>query len=189
MLCIILQPHSGGVSRGGLHFVFRFSFLEEPLEFLVPLGDIDIMETQTATFMCEVSKPAQTASWYKGERELKADKRIEMLVEESKHFLIIKESITKDEADYTIKIKDKSSTGTLFVEGQNRFFSRLHNCHDNVYNVIHLSIVNFSRKHIFNLEDASSFTEHRYMKPIISLTINQLWNIYIFIQCPPSLNC
>ena len=87
------------------------------MEFLTPLGDIDIMETQTATFACEVSKPNQEAEWFKNGNKIKSNGRVEIQMEDSKHSLIIRDAVTKDEAEYTITIKDKSTSGTLFVEG------------------------------------------------------------------------
>ena len=84
---------------------------------MTPLGDMDIMETQTATFICEVSKPKQKAEWFKNGNKIKSSNRIEVRMEETKHFLVIKDAVTKDEAEYTITFKNKSSTGSLFVEG------------------------------------------------------------------------
>ena len=75
------------------------------------------METQTATFVCEVSKPNQEAEWFKNGKKIQSNGRVEIQVDETKHLLIIRDALTKDEAEYTVNIKDKSSKGNLFVEG------------------------------------------------------------------------
>ena len=50
------------------------------MEMITPLGDHAVVEKQTITMECEVSKPDRKAMWYKGKKLLKPDKRFEMKV-------------------------------------------------------------------------------------------------------------
>jgi hypothetical protein len=54
-----------------------FVATEEPLEILKPLQDQEIMETQTATLTCEVSKPDVPAKWLKERKEISHGGRYE----------------------------------------------------------------------------------------------------------------
>ena len=93
------------------------------MEFLSPLGDYKVMEKETITLECEISKPDKPATWLKNGQPLEASDRIEVRVEGTKHFLTIKDSVLDDEAKYTIKIEDKESTGRLTVEGTTLFLA------------------------------------------------------------------
>ena len=100
--------------------LFCFLFSEEPLEIIVPLADIEIMETQTATLMCEVSKPNQVAKWIKdGKKEISGNGRYEIRVEDTKHFLLIKDAELSDQAEYTATFNaDLSTSASVFVGGK-----------------------------------------------------------------------
>ena len=94
---------------------------EEPMEFLTPLSDVGVMETETATLSCEVSKPDQTAKWLKAGKEVRPSGRIEIRVDGTKHTLIIQDAHLDDHDEYSVVIGDKSSTATVFVEGMSWF--------------------------------------------------------------------
>ena len=83
-----------------------------------PLTDVEVMESETVTLECEVSKPDQPAKWMKAGKEISPGGRMEMKVDGTKHLLIIKEAKLEDQAEYTVVIADKSSQGSVFVEGQ-----------------------------------------------------------------------
>ena len=92
---------------------------EEPVDFLKPLTDVEVLEGQTATLQCEVSKPNQKATWFKnGSTEVKTGGRHEIRVEETKHTLVIQNTKLTDQSEYTVKIADKSTTASVFVTGQ-----------------------------------------------------------------------
>lgn len=93
-------------------------FTEEPLKLLEPLTDQDVIESQTATLTCKVSKPGQAATWLKDGKPIKAGKKYEMREENGVHTLVIKDTTLEDEAEYTVKFGDDvTSTATVFVEG------------------------------------------------------------------------
>ena len=92
-------------------------FAELPVEFITPLGDHTVVEKQTITLECEVSKPDRKATWLKAGTVLEPSERIEIRVEGTKHYLTIKDAVMEDEAMYSIKVEEAESTGKLLVEG------------------------------------------------------------------------
>ncbi len=75
------------------------------------------METETATLSCVVSKPNIKPKWFKDGKEIRVGGRYEIKVEETRHTLIIRDADLKDEAEYSVQLEDKSTAGTVFVEG------------------------------------------------------------------------
>ena len=84
------------------------------------LTDVEVLESQTATLECEVSRPNQQAKWFKDGTpvEVTSGGRIRIVVEETKHRLVIKEAELQDSAQYSIDFGgNNSSTATLSVAG------------------------------------------------------------------------
>ena len=88
-----------------------------PAGFLSPLQDMTVMEKESVTLECEVSKPNREATWFKNGKPLEKDDRIQPHCSENKHFLIISNSMLDDEAKYSIKIEDAESQCKLTVQG------------------------------------------------------------------------
>ena len=88
------------------------------MEFLTPLKDTKVMEKETATLDCELSKADRPATWLKDGKEMKPSDRVTMTCEETKHFLVISDCVLDDESKYTIKVDGKESTAKLIVEGK-----------------------------------------------------------------------
>lgn len=90
---------------------------ELPVEFLSPLGDYKVMETESVTLECEMSKPDKKAVWLKNGKVLEPSDRVVLRVDGTKHYLTITNSVLDDEAKYTIKVDEAESNGRLIVEG------------------------------------------------------------------------
>ena len=91
---------------------------EEPLEFLRPLSDTEVMESQTAILECEVSRPNLTARWLKAGKPISGSDKCEIVVEETVHRLVMKDAQLDDQAQYTIEFADgKTSAASIFVTG------------------------------------------------------------------------
>ena len=88
-----------------------------PLQFVKPLSDVEVIEGQTATLECVVSRPDQTAKWLRKGKPLPKDNRITITVDKSTHKLVIQSATLDDAAEYSVKIGDKVSKATVFVEG------------------------------------------------------------------------
>ena len=90
---------------------------ELPADFVSPLGDYNVMEKNTITLECEVTKPDRPAVWKKAGNEIKPSDRFEMRVEGTKHYLTIKNAQLDDQDKYSIVVEGSESTGKLTVEG------------------------------------------------------------------------
>ena len=97
------------------------------MTFTMPLKETTVTEEEAVTMECQLSKPDRKVTWYKDGKEITPDDRVEITVEGTFHRLTIKKSYVEDEAEYTVKIKDQSTTAMLWVEGQSspiwNFFS------------------------------------------------------------------
>jgi len=76
------------------------------------------MEKQEATFVCEVSKPNQTAKWQRSGVDVTSAGRIEIKVDGARHILTVKEAEKSDEAQYTVAFAEVSSAASLTVTGK-----------------------------------------------------------------------
>ena len=92
-----------------------------PLEDLT-LNDLGLQ----AEFECEISKAGMVGEWFKGDEPIKSGDKYDIIVEGTVHRLVIKEAYADDEAKYTVKFRDVSTTGKLTILGN----YSLH-CHTN----------------------------------------------------------
>lgn len=76
------------------------------------------MEKQEATFVCEVSKPNQTAKWLRNGVEVTSAGRMEIKVDGTRHVLTVKDAEKSDEAQYSVTFADLSSAASLLVTGK-----------------------------------------------------------------------
>lgn len=91
------------------------------MEFIKPLKDIQVMEKTKVVLECEVSKPNLIATWYVDGEEIKSD-RVELVVYDTVHQLIIETAKLTDEGKYTIDVEGQKSSATLLVDGKSLSF-------------------------------------------------------------------
>ncbi|ELT96014.1 hypothetical protein CAPTEDRAFT_69667, partial [Capitella teleta] len=87
------------------------------VEFMKPLTDVEVKESETATLECEISKSDMPATWLKSGHAITAGDKTEIIVDGTFHRLIIKDAKMDDQAEYTIQVADKTSQASVFVEG------------------------------------------------------------------------
>lgn len=96
--------------------------LEEEVDFIRKLEDIDVFEIPaTVTFECEVSKLNTIAEWFFNDKPITASDKYEFESKGVIHRLTVKDIDGRDEGDYKVVVKGKTSIAGLFVEGM--FFS------------------------------------------------------------------
>lgn len=87
------------------------------MEFLKKLPNLEIIEKQTATFECEISKPNQKAKWFQNADEIVVGspewERFKPEVDGTIHRLVISDAHLDDSTKYRCVIGDKKTTGTL----------------------------------------------------------------------------
>ncbi|ESO99764.1 hypothetical protein LOTGIDRAFT_141542, partial [Lottia gigantea] len=91
---------------------------EIPLEFLKPLHGQTLQEEEKLILECEVSKADRAATWYRDGEEITPKDGVKLISDGTHHKLIIDSVTVDDEADYTVKIDDKSSKAMVLVEGE-----------------------------------------------------------------------
>lgn len=92
--------------------------LERPVEVMKSLEDQEVVEKQKATFVCTLSKPRLKVAWYKGDKKLSENDRIQFVQEGKVYKLVINNSQLDDAGMYKIKFGDEAeSTAELFVKG------------------------------------------------------------------------
>ena len=109
------------------------SMTEAPLEFTIPLSEQICKEGETVTFFCEVTESSVPAKWFKNGVELQPSDAVSIEMEGKVHRLVLKEAQLDDTAEYTVVIKDKSSSAKLTVQGEfvlweNSFILQKHDC-------------------------------------------------------------
>lgn len=76
-----------------------------------------VKESETVSFICELTKPNVKVRWMKGGKEVKSSKRIEILTDKYVQKLVIHDVTLKDKAEYSCVIGNKFSKAKLTVEG------------------------------------------------------------------------
>ena len=105
-------------------FVLLLVTIVELLEtkpiFTTPLKDITVPEEQSVNLECELSKPSQKVKWFKDGKEVKPDRKRNIVakVDGTKHSLTIPKSLTGDTAQYSVKCGEQETEGKLTVEGR-----------------------------------------------------------------------
>lgn len=89
---------------------------EQPVEVVKALEDQEVVENQTATFTCSLSRPRLNVTWLKNGQKLSENDKYQFVKEGKVYKLVIKNAQMKDEDSYTIKYNDDcESTASLTV--------------------------------------------------------------------------
>lgn len=78
-----------------------------------------VKEKGTATFTCELSKDNTKSVWMKDGKQIKANKRIEVIMEKKTHKLVIHEVTVADKGEYSCVVGGISTSAKLILEGIN----------------------------------------------------------------------
>ena len=74
------------------------------------LEDQEVVEKQTATFTCTLSKPRLKVTWYRGDVKINEDGRIQFVQEGKVYKLIITNAKLEDMGEYKIKFGDEAES-------------------------------------------------------------------------------
>ena len=92
---------------------------EKPVEVMKMLEDQEVVENQTATFVCTLSKPRLNVTWYKNGDLLPENDKYQYVKEGKVYKLVIRLAKLDDKAKYTIKYADEAeSSAQLIVKGK-----------------------------------------------------------------------
>lgn len=90
----------------------------EVTSYRVGLKDIECREFEPVTLACEVTNELAAVSWFKDGQEVKESPRVKFTVDGSVHTLTISEACLDDEAEYTCKVGDVTTSCELLVESE-----------------------------------------------------------------------
>lgn len=76
------------------------------------------MEGEKAEFTCTVSKETYEVKWFKGDKELEAGDKYQMVIDGKKRRLVIKNCELKDEGGYVVVIGVTRAGADLRVLGK-----------------------------------------------------------------------
>ncbi|XP_023833547.1 obscurin isoform X1 [Salvelinus sp. IW2-2015] len=88
------------------------------------LEDVEVMEKESASFMCEISHDDVACQWFKGDTKLKVGDNIKMRQEGKIYVLLIKSVTPEDVAEIKFTAEKASSTAKLTVKGKAQSVSR-----------------------------------------------------------------
>lgn len=77
-----------------------------------------MVEGQKAEFTCSVSKETFEVKWMKGDKQLEAGDKYQMVSDGNRRTLVIKESELKDEGGYVVLIGATRASADLTVRGK-----------------------------------------------------------------------
>lgn len=87
------------------------------MEFISPVKEMSVTEKDTVCLECEISKPNVKARWLKDGKEIKPDEGHHVIVDGTRHRLVLDAAELDDQAEYTIEVEGKTSAAKLTVEG------------------------------------------------------------------------
>ena len=83
------------------------------------LKETSSLEHAIVTLQCELSKSNQKGTWLKNGKEIEPDDRHQITVNGTIQLLTIKDTnLAEDDAEYTLRIGDNSTTAHLHIEGE-----------------------------------------------------------------------
>ena len=88
---------------------------EKPVEVVKMLEDQEVIEKQTATFLCTLSKPRLKVNWYKNDQKLSENKRFQFVQEGKVYKLVINDAQIDDAAEYKVKFEDEVESKAQLV--------------------------------------------------------------------------
>lgn len=91
---------------------------ELPIEVKKALTNQEVMETETAVFECQLSKPNQEVQWSVNGKPIQPSEKYITEVDGDIYKLTIKDCTMDDTAEVTIRTKDCQSNAKLVVTGK-----------------------------------------------------------------------
>ena len=87
------------------------------MEFTKPLKDVEVMESQEVSLICEVNKPGKTATWQCNGQDLSPSDHIHISADACTHSLTIPAAHLEDEAVYKCMVGDRKTSARVTVKG------------------------------------------------------------------------
>lgn len=98
---------------------------EYPYKFVKVLKSQQLIEKDTVTLACELDDAAGDVIWYKGEEEIKPDKRVNVVKEGRKRKLVLKDAKVTDAGKYRCVSNADKTEAEIVINYQNKFVKKL----------------------------------------------------------------
>lgn len=105
--------------------VTNVNIVEYPYKFVKVLKHQQHVEKENITFVCELDDAGGDVTWFKGEQEIKPDKRIQISKDGRKRKLVIKDAKVTDAGMYSCVSNADKTEAELVVNYLNRFNKKL----------------------------------------------------------------
>ena len=99
-------------------FCFLFSLSELAAEFISRPQSQEVVEGEKAEFVCSVSKDMYEVKWLRGDKEIEAGDKYDIICDGKRRVLVVKDCMLKDEGGYAALIGSTRATADLLVMGQ-----------------------------------------------------------------------
>ena len=97
---------------------------EIPIEFIVPLKDVSVLEKQNVKLEVKVNKSNVELTWLKDGTELTPSERIDIDVDGQVHAINIKSAMLNDAGEYVVKVGLVATKGQLTVDEEPTVFTK-----------------------------------------------------------------
>lgn len=105
--------------------VTKVTIVEFPYKFVKVLKHQQHVEKENITFVCELNDAGGDVKWFKGDQEIKADKRLVISKDGRKRKLVIKDAKVTDAGMYRCETNADKTEAELVVNYLNRFNKKL----------------------------------------------------------------
>ncbi|XP_067613922.1 twitchin isoform X10 [Eurosta solidaginis] len=99
--------------------------VEYPYKFVKVLKSLQCTEKDNITLSCEIDDATGEVQWWRGDEEIKGDKRLQIVKEGRKRKLIIKDCKTSDAGLFRCTTNADKSEAEIVINYQNRFNKKL----------------------------------------------------------------
>lgn len=99
--------------------------VEYPYKFVKVLKHQQLIEKDTVTLACELDDAAGDVKWFKGDQEIKPDKRIQIVKDGRKRKLVIKDGKVTDAGMYSCVSNADKTEAEIVINYMNRFNKKL----------------------------------------------------------------
>uniref|UniRef100_A0A669QNP8 Obscurin n=1 Tax=Phasianus colchicus TaxID=9054 RepID=A0A669QNP8_PHACC len=107
-----------GISLPLSFHLFYIDIIGKYSVMLTELKNVEATENGTATFCCELNKPAASVEWRKGDRALEPSEKVTITCKGTTAELVIHDLDLADAGDYTCCYGDQKTTAALKVNGK-----------------------------------------------------------------------
>lgn len=102
------------------------AILDKPVTLITPLKNEQVVEDNSVSFTCQLSKPDQPVQWLKNGSPIKQSTKYKISSDGSKYTLTLQKATIPDAGEYKIKLGNLESSAKLTVSGEDKNVAKFH---------------------------------------------------------------